>query len=426
MIEPGKGGEGPAPRGGLRWTLFGRLSMTAANGVLMLLCALVFMDEATFGLFATVVGAQLLASRAVLAGLDQGIVRLFTAGRSPDAVVRSGVTIAGTFGAIAILTGAAIAAIGGIGRFEPAFALAIGLGAAGTAWFDLGCASMLARLEFRRAGTWMAAVPAARMVVTLAACALSAADSRVPFLVFPAATLAGGVVVVAGAVARHGLRPDPRTVLRVFGYSWWIGLGDAAAVLALQSGLFLLTGFGMEAEAGRYAFALQLVQAFFAVFVAFYQALLPKAARLPGPAALPAFLVRSWKTGLLLVAATALSAVVASAVLPPILDAVRPDLAGFVPGFLGLAAFTSILMLEAPLGVACQYLLRPRLHVAALWLRCVLIGGLGTLLVPSLGEVGAGLSQAGGALLAATALFVAVQAAIVRRRREEGAPCAAS
>ena len=102
------------PRGGLRWTLFGRLSMTAANGLLMLGCALFFMDEATFGLFAAVVGAQLLASRAALCGLDQGVVRLFTADPEPDGVIRGAVAITLTLGALGLGLAGLVAAAGGI------------------------------------------------------------------------------------------------------------------------------------------------------------------------------------------------------------------------------------------------------------------------------------------------------------------------
>jgi O-antigen/teichoic acid export membrane protein len=401
--------------------------MTAANGILMLACALAYMDEPTFGRFAAAIGAQLLCSRAILAGLDQGVVRLFTAGRSPDAVVRAAVAITALLGGLAIAAAAGLGARGGLGPFDGPVVLAIGIGAAGTAWFDLGCAALLARLEYRRAGCLMAILPSIRLVATLLAAALSPPAGLLPFLVFPAVTMIGGLVVLAATIARHGLRPDRGTVRRVFGYSWWIGLGDAGAVLSLQGGLFLLVGLGMLAEAGRFGFALQIVQGFFAVFVAFYQALLPKAARLPSAAALPAFLRTAWRTAAILCGGTAISALGAGLVLPMIVGGIRPDLAGFTDGFYALTLFTMVLLLEAPLGVTCQYLLRPRLHVAALWLRCALIAALGLWLVPAHGGLGAGLAQTGGALLAALALLAAVRGRIERpRRNEEHGACAAS
>jgi O-antigen/teichoic acid export membrane protein len=414
------------PRGGLRWTLFGRLSMTAANGLLMLGCALFFMDEETFGLFAAVVGAQLLASRAVLCGLDQGVVRLFTADREPDAVVRGAVAITLILGAFGLGVSGLVAAVGGVGRLTPTLALAIGAGAAGTAWFDLGCSALLARLEFRRAGLWMAAVPTARAVVTGLIAWRTDAASWAPFLAFPAVSLVAGVTLIAPVVRQHGLTANRSVVQRVFAYSWWIGLGDAAAVLALQSGLFLLINRGMAAEAGRFAFSLQIVQGFYAVFVAFYQALLPKAARLPGPEALPAWLRAAWRTSFVLALGCAAAAVVAGTVLPLLIRTARPDLADFAPGFYGLTAFTVVLLFEAPLGVTCQYLLRPRLHVASLWFRCAAIGVLGMFTIPALGEFGAGIAQTGGTLLAAAVLLAFVQATIARQRREEEPACAAS
>src|SRR5690606_9063203 len=139
-----------------------------------------------------------------------------------------------------------------------------------------------------------------------------------------------------------------------------------------------------------------IVQGFFAVFVAFYQALLPKAARLSGAAALQRFLVATWRTAWVLVLATIATAAVIALAAPPIVALVHPELAGFTPGFAGLTAFVTILILEAPLGVACQFLLRPRLHVAALWLRCAAILAFGLWLVPAHGELGAGIAQASG------------------------------
>ncbi|MDA1222411.1 MAG: hypothetical protein O3B85_10350 [Planctomycetota bacterium] len=414
------------PRGGLRWTLFGRLSMTAANGLLMLGCALFFMDEATFGLFAAVVGAQLLASRAALCGLDQGVVRLFTADPEPDGVIRGAVAITLTLGALGLGLAGLVAAAGGVGRLSPLLALAIGAGAAGTAWFDLGCSTLLARLEFRRAGLWMAAVPTLRAIVTGLVAWRTEDASWAPFLAFPAVSFVAGVALLATVVRTHGLTANRSVVQRVLSYSWWIGLGDAAAVLALQSGLFLLVYREMSAEAGRFAFSLQIVQGFYAVFVAFYQALLPKAARLPSVDALPGWLRAAWRTSLVLALGCVGAAVVAGVALPALIRTERPDLADFAPGFYGLTAFSVVLLFEAPLGVTCQYLLRPRLHVASLWLRCALIGLIGTLTIPAMGELGAGIAQTGGTLTAAAVLFVLVHATITRQRREEQPACAAS
>lgn len=432
MMEVGEGGPTAVPRSGLRWTLFGRLSMTAANGVLMLLCALVWMDDATFGSFAAVVGAQMLASRGVLAGLDQGLVRLFTTGSSPDGIARAAIAITGTLGLITLLGAGAAAAAGGIAEIPPILVLAVGLGAAGSAWFDLGCSALLARLRYRAAGSWIAVMPAVRLAATAIACTATPSDHWLPFVVFPAVTLLGGLTLLGRTIAHHGFAPDRATVHRVFRYSWWIGLGDAAAVLALQSGVFLLKGLGMHAQAGRFAFALQLVQGFFAVFVAFYQALLPKAARLPNLDALPVFLHSAWRTAAVLAAAIGGTALVAAAIVPLLIARIRPEFVGFVPEFLALTAFTAVLMFEAPLGIACQYLLRPRLHVLALWLRCVFILAGGLWLVPAFEGIGAASAAAIGAVLAATVLFGVVQGAIGRRRREaeqdeeEAETCAAS
>ena len=63
----------------LGWTMFGRLTFTAAQAVMVLALPLGLLDLPTFGVFVTALGAQMLISRLVLVGCDQAVIRLFAA-----------------------------------------------------------------------------------------------------------------------------------------------------------------------------------------------------------------------------------------------------------------------------------------------------------------------------------------------------------
>src|SRR5690606_15418895 len=88
-----------------------------------------------------------------------------------------------------------------------------------------------------------------------------------------------------------------------------------------------------------------------------------------------------------------------------------------VPFYL-MTAFVLVLVVEAPLSVACQYLLLPQLPALNLLLRLLLTALLGVWLVPTLGATGAGIAQVVGAVLSMAVLAVALTM-VVRRRLKE-------
>lgn len=409
--------------GGLAWMLFGRLSMTAANAALMLLAALVFMDEESFGTFAACVAAQVALSRGVLLGLDQGVVRLHTAAQDRTEPVRAAVSISGGIGLLVLLLGLLVAPL------EPwgvpwTLILSVTIGAVGSAWFDLGCAVVLARLRYRAAGLLTASMPAVRLCATVSACIVTPNNSVLPSLAFGGATFAAGVILITAVVRRFGWHAGREMFWRELHYTKWIGMSDAAMVLSTSLGLFLLKAKGLHADAGRFAFGLNLAQGFMAIFVAFYQSLLPRAARLGSLDSVPAFLRQGFRMATRLALATGILGGLLALSLPYALASFRPELAEFAPGFLGLCAFAIVLMFEAPLGVTCQYLLRPRLQLLGLLVRCVTVGAIGLWLLPSHGDVGAGLAQAVGGLAGALSLLWLVRHAIEGERRERA--CAVS
>jgi O-antigen/teichoic acid export membrane protein len=409
--------------GGLGWTLFGRLALTAANAVMMLLLALVFLEPRTFGVFVTTVGAQLLLSRLILVGVDQAVIRLFTAERS---VLRGEAALAAGFRSTLRLS-VPVSIAGGLGTLlvlPPAAAAGAVMGAIGVAWFDIGCAAGLARLQYRRVGLLFAALPSLRAAATVAVAALVAADSSAPVFAQGAFTLLFGALLLAAPSTRAATTAAPGDLRQLWSYSIWTGLADAAVILALHFGVFVLTALDRTEEAGVLGFAMQFALGLFAVFLALYQTLLPRVSRIAEVSELPAFLKAAWRTAGGLSALCAALAVAIGLGGPPLVAMVRPELAGFAPSFWALAAFMIVLVLEAPLGVTCHWLLRPRLQLAGLSIRCLAIGVLAAWLAPVHGALGAALAQAGGATIAAVALAAMVWNGVERHRRQQ--TCAAS
>lgn len=415
------------------WLLAGRLAMTGANSILMLVLYVELVDLHTFGVFATAVGAQLLLSRLVLLGVDQGVIRLFTVERSgepPERVVGTGLGSALLLSLPLLLGGLLAAAIDLSGLhplLTPAVAASIALGAAGSALFDYGYADHLARVEYRRAGLLQITMPIARLLATIAVALSTPLDSHAPLVAYALTALGFGAVQVARIGARHGLWPGVARIGGLLRYSLWIGLADVAMILALQQGLFLLGWLGQPSESGVFGFSLTLGMGFFSVYIAFYQMILPRAARIGSIADLPRFLRRVYTMAAVLIAVSIPLALAIGAWLPDLLALWKPDkpeLTGFAPSFYWYAAFTMLLILEAPLGVTTHYLLAPHLQLAAMAVRVVAILGFGLALVPDQGALGAGRAQALGALVGFLALFVIVSRAVRTARRRHA--CAAS
>ena len=147
-----------------------------------------------------------------------------------------------------------------------------------------------------------------------------------------AATFGAGVVLLGAVVRRFGWHAGTGMLRARLHYTKWVGMSDAAAQMLSQVlALLVLQRCGQDAEAGRFAFAMQVVQVFVAVFVAFYQSLLPRA-RLGGVDAVPIFLRQSLRMAARLALACVALACLAALVLPMVLEELRPELHQFVPG----------------------------------------------------------------------------------------------
>lgn len=418
----------------LGWVMAGRLVMTGANSVLMLALSVWLMDVATFGTMAIAIGAQLLLSRVVLFGADQAVIRLFTLAEDGpsrgEAAVRHG--LSATLLLCAPLgLGAALLAALGLANVHPLLApvvvLSIAAGAGGSALFDLAYAEHLARLRYARAATLQMAMPTTRLLVTVAAARLAGPGGQLPFLAYALTPLAFGLFQAARIARRTGLGLARRPILELLRYSLPVGLADLAMILALNQGVFLLGALGQRTEAGILAFAQTFGLGLFAVYVAFYQTILPRAARIGELANLRRFLARVYTMAAALLVAGGLLVAVIAAYGPEIVVRLKPDepeLARFGAPFVHYAAFTLLLVAEAPLAVTCHYLLRPAVQLLAMGVRCAAIGALGLALAPTQGALGAARAQILGSLVSFVVLALSV--AILVRRRKEASACAGS
>ncbi|MFG0317509.1 MAG: lipopolysaccharide biosynthesis protein [Planctomycetota bacterium JB042] len=403
----------------LSWTLFGKLAATGANSLLVLALAVKdLMDAATYGLFVATIGAQLALSRLILLGVDQGTIRLYTLDdlkRRPELVLSAGLASSLVLSIPVLLVGFLAA------PFEPrgwstTVVLSVALGAVGVALFDYGVASRLARLRYRRAAIVQASMPVVRFAGTLSAVLFFPSRPEIAFGVYAGTALLFGAALSARTAHRTAEWPDGALIRRLLRYSKWLGAADVSMILCINAGLFLLRGLDLDVEAGVFGFAQQVALGYFAVFLAFYQTILPRAARLGSVREVPAFVGRWTKIGIGLALACAVSAPVLAWILDLFMES--RDLEPFHAPFYLMAGFVLVLIVEAPLSVACQYLLLPQLPVLNLALRLVLVTGLGYGLVPRYGAVGAGVAQVVGSV-ASMLVLASLLLVVVKRRLKE-------
>jgi O-antigen/teichoic acid export membrane protein len=413
------------------WLLFGRFAMTATNAVLVLALPLWLMEVDSFGLFGAVIAGQLVLSRMILVGVDSGMIRLFTiehAAHPGEGVVRAGLKSTLVLSAVALAITTVVALIvsrTGVLGWHPVSLFAVAFGAIGSALFDYGFAVHLARLEYRAAGMLQAAMPITRMLLTLGAAMAFFGDSFVAIATYAAVALLFGAWQAVRIGMARGVSTPPGAVKRLLTYSKWIGLSDMAMVLGLNQGVFLLTILKQEAERGVFVFSQQLAMGFFAIYLAFYFAMLPRAARIGSLDDLPRFLGRAYTAAAGLVLFCVPVALALGWVIPMILEwRQKPELAGFQESFWLFTAFMLVLLLETPLAVTCQYLLKPSLQFFGLAARAALVFGFGLLLAPGRGAAGASEAQLFGGLVSSIVLAVLVLGAVRAARKK--AACAES
>lgn len=402
----------------LSWVMSGKLVLMGSNAILMLLLAQ-RMDLVAYGVFVTAIGCQLLVSRALLVGVDYGIIRLRTMPELRDRhteVTHAGLAIVG--GASLLLLAGGICGIPALEWLRPQgwftwAALSVVLGGIGTAMVDFGHYYRLSRLQYRAAVSLQAGTALLRLLLTGTVALALASPTHAAFLVYPVAALLVGLGHAAFLLRGERLRVSREMVVRVARYSAWQGATNLAIVLSQHQGTFLLMLLGMRKPTGVYGAALTLGLGFFAIYNAYSEFLFPRMMRVKTVTDLPRFLLRS------LGAAAGLCVA-----LVPLVVGVgyfaslffRPEMKQAVPAFYWLAAAMLLLVLQAPLEAACHYLMRPQIQTAGLLLRVVCIAVLGSMLTPEWRSLGAAMAQFAGTALAmlvlAAALFWSYQRAI--------------
>jgi hypothetical protein len=452
---------------GFTWLFAGKLAQLGANAATLVLLAY-RLRLSDYGLFVTLIGAQLLLSRGVLVGMDGGLLRLSTLPEwrdRPQAVVQAGLVILlATSSTIVVGVLIAVWVLTTAGSLRwPAWELAgVAAGAIGVALVDYGSSYRLTRLEFRGAAVLQGGTAVVRLSLTAIALWRTSQQPCLVFLAYAGTSLFMGLsqaVVVARESAtvagikvlsavrrqlsstpqdpssRMAKAPRPRSVLarygrylpvrlpvervlvqRLIGYSIWKGGTDFVMVFALNQGLFLLMLLGQKASAGLFGLGLTLSLGFLGVYQAFGEYLVPWIVRLASPERLPRFLARAFGAAL----AVAMACV-------PLLLAVgwaatwvlRADLRAAVSIFYWLAVSMLLLILEWPLAAACYYLVRPQLVTLGLTLRVLFTGALGLVLVPAGGAASAAVAQLVGTALGITALVWLVWRALLMTKWEE-------
>jgi O-antigen/teichoic acid export membrane protein len=409
------------PGAGLTWVVLGKAALMGANTVLLLFLA-ARLPLASYGMFVAIAGAQVVLSRAVLAGTEGGVVRLSS---SADLVARRQFIGAGVVilrrTAMAVFLFAAAAALAPLPwqRWVP---LAVAAGASGIALVDYGYFCRLARLDYRGASLIQGAMGATRLAATVTASLLWPSRPTAVFIGYAAGSLAAGLVQIRTA-ARTGSRPPAGGVRRLFRYSIWQAAASMISAGALHAGTFVFIALRQPDVAGLFGLGLSLSLPFFFLFNAFFEFLLPRISRVQDRAGLTRA-VLSW-TGVSVALALACVpvAVVAGMIFPRVL---RPDMAAAVPVFYWLAASNALLLPQAVFEAASHSLLRPN-FVTGTW-AVRLASTVGAVLVLGRGgdAVRAAAGQCVAGAIAVAVLAVSVTAGIYKLGRRSGTHRAAA
>ncbi len=382
-------------RGGeFSWVLAGKVFLAVSNGVLILLAS-ERLALPTYGLLMTVIGAQLLISRGLLMGTEVGVVRLSTHPDLQDRqrqLVEAGlaVTALTTLSLTLIVVLLEFAAARWI-RWEWWVSASTVAGAAGTCWIDYAYFVRLGKKQYNSAAAVQSIGAAARLLLTGCVLWLAPDKTALVFLTYAGAGLIAGLCFVAPLVSWRP--PDISLVKRLLRYSVWQGLTNGLIVLGVHQGTFLLMALGQQAASGIFGLAVALSTGVFILSNAYFEYLLPRAADVSSRAELRRFLTQSLAAaGGLVVLCVPAAVILAQCVLLVVTGERR----SFPPAYYWLTAAMLLLVIEAPLAAATHTLSSPRLLTLELVTRVVLVAGIGFVLAPNYGIIGAAFAQAAG------------------------------
>ena len=383
--------------GELSWVLAGKLALMGSNAVVMLVLAN-RLELNTYGLLVLTISGQLLISRLLLIGVDSGMVRLTAV---PELKPRAGRVIAAGLIVIAGTSAVFLAAVVVAMPFASAtgtpawLLLCIAAGTIGTALVDYGYSFRLARHEYPAAALAQGGTAIWRFGLTTLAAVKLPANPIAVFAAYHGASLISGVVQTL-LIANATERTDRALIKRLLAYSYWIGKANVIVIFSLYQGTFLLMMLNQPAATGLFGLGLTLSLGFFAIYNAYSEYLAVRIRAVEHIRDVPRFLKRAAAAGLVLMLACIPIVFVIAALMPWLLEPEWRE----APIFVLLSASMILLIMQAPLVAACQYLLKPKLITLGWVLRVVFIGVAGLILAPQTGAIGAAIAQLIGSALA--------------------------
>lgn len=365
------------------WLAAGKGTLIAVNIVLQVFLAQRLPLD-SYGILITLIGAQIFLSRVLLAGSNTGMIRLRTTPEfrsRPQDVVVAGLGVVLVNSVLLIGLGLLLRPLVTHWLRWPGWALdSLVGGSIGMALVDYAYAHHLARLQYRGAALSQALPALLRLALTVGAAFASGGDRRAIFFAYAGSTLLGGAVQVPSLLKGKWGIANAGRLLR---YSLYCAGTDILATLSYQEGTFLVSLAGFAAGAGTYGFALTISLGVSVLYSATIDYLLPRAARVEDFRHLAPFTRRT-------AAVTSALALICAAGMPVVGWLVhrffQPHLWPSVPIFYVLGGSMLLLILQTPLEMACQYMLRADLIVASWLVRVLAIGGLGFALLSGSNE----------------------------------------
>lgn len=383
--------------GELSWVFAGKLALMGSNAAVMLFLANRLPLD-TYGLLVLTISGQLLISRLLLIGVDSGMVRLTALpelkARAQQVVTAGLIVIAATSGVLLVAMVLAIPFVS-LSRTPTWLLLCVAAGAIGTALVDYGYSFRLARYEYPAASLAQGGTAIWRFGLTMLAAVKLPSNPVAVFAAYHGASLISGVVQ-ALLIAKVSERTDRALIKRLLGYSYWIGQANVIVIFSLYQGTFLLMMLNQAAATGLFGLGLTLSLGFFAIYNAYSEYLAVRIRAFEHVSDVPRFMKLAMAAALVLTFACIPIIFVIAALMPWLLGPEWRE----VPIFVLLSASMVLLIFQAPLVAACQYLLKPHLITLGWVLRVIFIGIAGLTLAPQMGAIGAAIAQLIGSAIA--------------------------
>jgi O-antigen/teichoic acid export membrane protein len=385
----------------LGWVSAGKVVVLIGNALLILFLSQRLRLD-TYGIFVAVVGAQSLLSRALMLGVDAGMIRLKSVaelrGRSEE-LERAGFLVIARSSLLLVVASLVLGPLA-IRHAAPNWSwgilASVVLGAIGQALVDYVYFYHLSHLDYRKAAMVQGGTALARLVLTGAASLSAPRSVLAVFFSYTSVVAVAGLWLALAIWWRSGATSGSTIIGKLLRYSLWQGGVNIAGAFSLHQGPFLLIFLGYTSAAGIYGMALTMSLGFFAIYLGVSEFVFSRIVRVGSVDQLPAFLVKAFGISLAVVLSCVPLAIAIGKLAPYVL---KEQLWPSIPTFFWLSAAMLVLILQAPLQAACHYLIRPNFVAIGWSVRIVAIALLGWRAAPVYGATGVAAAQFGGALV---------------------------